>query len=137
MLHQTTTRYVRCLKLFVDTCCLRGISPHSASPSCLFGFLRAASPAYEQVKEVRGQDVVCTAVNDAMLDGLLTVIHSEQGGDGMSSLQASAPFCPVISTPAARPSSVVTLNGRKNGGNCHVLYMSVESADICVNDAAD
>ena len=41
----------------------------------------------EQVKEVAGQDVVCTAVNDAELDGLLTVIHSERGGDGMSSLQ--------------------------------------------------
>ncbi len=43
----------------------------------------------EQVKEVEGQNVVCTAVNDAVLDGLLTVIHSEGGGDGMSSLQAS------------------------------------------------
>lgn len=41
----------------------------------------------EQVKDVKGNEVVCTAVNDALLDGLLTVIHSERGGDGMSSLQ--------------------------------------------------
>ncbi|KAK9908291.1 hypothetical protein WJX75_005628 [Coccomyxa subellipsoidea] len=50
------------------------------------------SSLYLEVKEVRGQDVVCTAVNDAMLDGLLTVIHSEQGGDGMSSLQTDLPL---------------------------------------------
>lgn len=36
---------------------------------------------------MKGNDVICTAVNDALLDGLLTVIHSERGGDGMSSLQ--------------------------------------------------
>lgn len=32
---------------------------------------------------------MCAALNDALLDGLLTVIHSEGGGDGMSSLQVS------------------------------------------------
>lgn len=46
-----------------------------------------------QVREVKGQEVVCTALNDALLDGLLTVIHSERGGDGMSSLQARSSMC--------------------------------------------
>lgn len=40
-----------------------------------------------QVKDIKGDDVICAAMNDAHMDGLLTVIHSERGGDGMSSLQ--------------------------------------------------
>ena len=39
------------------------------------------------MKAVEHERVVCTALNDALLDGLLTVIHSERDGDGMSSLQ--------------------------------------------------
>jgi hypothetical protein len=41
-----------------------------------------------QVREVRGQEVVCVAQNDALLGGLLTVIHSELDERGMSSIQA-------------------------------------------------
>ncbi len=44
-----------------------------------------------QVREVRGREVVCMAQNDAMLGGLLTVIHSELNESGMSSLQARRP----------------------------------------------
>ena len=45
-----------------------------------------------QVKDIKGDDVICTALNDAHMDGLLTVIHSERGGDGMSSLQTDLPL---------------------------------------------
>ena len=45
-----------------------------------------------QVKDIQGDDVICTALNDAHMDGLLTVIHSERGGDGMSSLQTDLPL---------------------------------------------
>lgn len=45
-----------------------------------------------QVKDIQGDDVICIALNDAHMDGLLTVIHSEQGGDGMSSLQTDLPL---------------------------------------------
>ena len=58
-------------------------SSSSASP-CFYKLL--FGPA--QVREVRGQEVVCMAQNDAMLGGLLTVIHSELNESGMSSLQA-------------------------------------------------
>ena len=41
-----------------------------------------------QVAEINGQDVVCTAQNDALLEGLLTVIHKEREAEfGMSSIQ--------------------------------------------------
>ena len=36
--------------------------------------------------------MICTALNDAHMDGLLTVIHSEREGDGMSSLQTDLPL---------------------------------------------
>ena len=49
----------------------------------------------EQVVEVRAGEVVCTAENDAVLDGLLTVIHSERESDGMSNSQVS-----TLSTPS-------------------------------------
>ena len=45
-----------------------------------------------QVKDIKSKDVICTALNDAHMDGLLTVIHSERGGDGMSSLQTDLPL---------------------------------------------
>ena len=45
-----------------------------------------------QVKNVKGDDVICTALNDAHMDGLLTVIHSEKEGDGMSSSQTDLPL---------------------------------------------
>ena len=44
------------------------------------------------MKEVHGDEVRCTALNDAHMDGLLTVIHSEKGGDGMSSMQTDLPL---------------------------------------------
>eukprot|EP00884_Botryococcus_braunii_P014743 jgi/Botrbrau1/2326/Bobra.39_1s0015.1 len=47
------------------------------------------SSLYLQVKEVRGRDVICTAINDAVLEGMLTVIHSQAAVDGMSDWQAS------------------------------------------------
>jgi hypothetical protein len=42
---------------------------------------------HRQVKEVRGGDVVCKAINDAVLEGMLTVIHSQAAVDGMSHWQ--------------------------------------------------
>lgn len=56
------------------------------------------SSLYLEVKEVRGADVVCTALNDATLSGLLTVIHADGavGDGGMSAAQASLPlFAPT------------------------------------------
>lgn len=52
------------------------------------------SSLYLEVKEVRGTDVVCTALNDATLSGLLTVIHADGavGDGGMSAAQASLPL---------------------------------------------
>ena len=39
------------------------------------------------MEEVQGCNVVCKALNDAVLGGLLTVIHSEENDAGMSDLQ--------------------------------------------------
>ena len=55
-----------------------------------------------QVKDIKGDDVICTALNDAHMDGLLTVIHSEQGGDGMSSLQTDLPLLTEYDEKAIR-----------------------------------
>ncbi|BDA44759.1 probable pyruvate kinase 2, cytosolic [Coccomyxa sp. Obi] len=60
------------------------------------------SSLYLEVKEVAGQNVVCTAVNDAELDGLLTVIHSERDGDGMSSLQTDLPLLTELDEEAIK-----------------------------------
>ena len=49
------------------------------------------SSLYLEVKDVKGGEVVCEAQNDALLDGLLTVIHSERSDDvGMSNMQVSS-----------------------------------------------
>ena len=53
----------------------------------------SASPVMQgaldvQVEEVSGKNVVCSAQNDALLEGLLTLIHQERESEfGMSSIQ--------------------------------------------------
>lgn len=44
-----------------------------------------------QVVKVGQGQLTCRAQNDAVLDGLITVIHSEQASDGMSSYQVRLP----------------------------------------------
>ncbi|KAK9840140.1 hypothetical protein WJX74_004030 [Apatococcus lobatus] len=44
-----------------------------------------ASSLYLQVEEVAGQEVICTAQNDADLTGLLTVLHQDRVEEGISS----------------------------------------------------
>ena len=44
-----------------------------------------------QVVKVESGKLTCCAQNDATLDGLITVIHSEQASDGMSSSRSEAP----------------------------------------------
>lgn len=46
---------------------------------------------FGQVVSVTKGKVVCRAQNDATLDGLLTVIHSEENSDGMSTFQVPPP----------------------------------------------
>lgn len=61
--------------------------------SALLG-LSACVVLLVQVKDVRGQEVVCIAQNDSLLDGLLTLIHQERSEEfGMSSFQASLTTC--------------------------------------------
>ncbi|KAK9811564.1 hypothetical protein WJX72_005997 [[Myrmecia] bisecta] len=50
------------------------------------------SSLYLEIKEVKGEEVMCEAMNDAELDGLLTVIHSERSDDGMSNRQTDLPM---------------------------------------------
>ena len=38
-----------------------------------------------QVEEVKGEEVICRALNDAELDGLLTVLHQDRAEEGISS----------------------------------------------------
>lgn len=64
---------------------------HGHEPASRLPTSSALSACGVQVVEVNGQDVVCTAQNDATLEGLLTVIHKEREAEfGMSSVQASA-----------------------------------------------
>ena len=43
--------------------------------------------ALAQVDEVAGNDVVCTARNNASLDGLLTIFHTERSSDTLQNVQ--------------------------------------------------
>ena len=68
-----------------------------------------------QVEEVRGQDVVCVAQNDALLEGLLTLIHKEREAEfHMSSVQVWRLALPqrlkVLFTRPARRSTALTLS---------------------------
>ena len=40
-----------------------------------------------QVDDVAGNDVVCTARNNASLDGLLTIFHTERSSDTLQNVQ--------------------------------------------------
>jgi hypothetical protein len=42
---------------------------------------------YLEVREVTEHDVICEAKNDAELDGLLTVFHSERSSDEVHNVQ--------------------------------------------------
>ncbi len=68
--------------------CRRHQAARQRAQSCSIVFNCAGA----QVKDIKGDDVICTALNDAHMDGLLTVIHSEREGDGMSSLQTDLPL---------------------------------------------
>lgn len=45
---------------------------------------------YLEVREVTEHDVICEAKNDAELDGLLTVFHSERSTDEVHNVQVGA-----------------------------------------------
>jgi pyruvate kinase len=61
------------------------------------------SSLYLEVSSVAGSDVVCTALNDATLSGMLTVIHSDSSSSGgMSSFQAGLPLFDDVDLPALR-----------------------------------
>ncbi|EFJ40338.1 cytosolic pyruvate kinase [Volvox carteri f. nagariensis] len=47
---------------------------------------------YLEVVDVQGDDVVCIAKNDAVLDGLLTVFHAERSSEGLSNVQNDLPL---------------------------------------------
>ncbi|GIL75743.1 hypothetical protein Vretimale_15284 [Volvox reticuliferus] len=47
---------------------------------------------YLEVVDVQGDDVVCVAKNDAVLDGLLTVFHAERSSEGLSNVQNDLPL---------------------------------------------
>eukprot|EP00891_Asterochloris_glomerata_P008068 jgi/Astpho2/8068/e_gw1.00120.16.1_t len=49
------------------------------------------SSLFLEVRSVKGENVVCEAQNDAMLDGLLTVIHSSDS-EQISNIQADLPL---------------------------------------------
>ena len=50
------------------------------------------SSLYLEVNSVEGNDVKCTAQNDAVLDGLLTVTHHSANEEDMMSMQADLPL---------------------------------------------
>jgi len=72
-------------------------------------------PAASQVTSVdNGTDVVCTARNDAVLDGLLTVFHVERSSDELLNLQVgrqlpgswrAAGVCPYPPATSQRPAA--------------------------------
>ncbi|KXZ44880.1 hypothetical protein GPECTOR_61g833 [Gonium pectorale] len=47
---------------------------------------------YLEVVDVRGDDVICIAKNDAVLDGLLTVFHAERSVEGLANVQNDLPL---------------------------------------------
>lgn len=48
-----------------------------------------------QVDSVDEKDVVCTAMNAGVLDGLITVFHTERSADSLANLQNDLPIlCP-------------------------------------------
>ncbi|GLC77052.1 hypothetical protein PLESTF_001878200 [Pleodorina starrii] len=47
---------------------------------------------YLEVVDVRGDDVICVAKNDAVLDGLLTVFHAERSSEGLANVQNDLPL---------------------------------------------
>ena len=58
------------------------------------------SSLYLEVSSVEGESVVCTAVNDATLSGMLTVIHSDSSSSGgMSTFQAGLPLFDDVDLP--------------------------------------
>ena len=50
------------------------------------------SSLYLEVTAVDGNNVKCTAQNDAVMDGLLTVTHHSANEEDMSSMQADLPL---------------------------------------------
>lgn len=50
------------------------------------------SSLYLEVKSVEGNNVKCTAQNDAVMDGLLTVTHHSANEEDMMSMQADLPL---------------------------------------------
>lgn len=50
---------------------------------------------YLQVDSVDDSNVVCTAMNAGVLDGLITVFHTERSADSLANLQNDLPIlCP-------------------------------------------
>ncbi|KAG2492389.1 hypothetical protein HYH03_009335 [Edaphochlamys debaryana] len=47
---------------------------------------------YLEVVDVQGDDVICIAKNDAVLDGLLTVFHAERSTEGLANVQNDLPL---------------------------------------------
>ena len=53
-----------------------------------------------QVDDVAGNDVVCTARNNASLDGLLTIFHTERSSDTLQNVQNDLQILSQVQTGA-------------------------------------
>lgn len=51
---------------------------------------------YLEVKEVSGPNAVCEALNDAVLDGLMTVFHIERSEDVLLNTQVGWAQCAAV-----------------------------------------
>ena len=83
-----------CILLSLKTNVTTETPPSTTIPSKAIGLERVShnwgsKRVLEQVTKVEEGRVICCAQNDANLDGLLTVIHSERSEDGMSSSQVN------------------------------------------------
>ena len=70
---------------------------------------------------MHGGDVVCVAQNDALLEGLLTLIHKERESEfGMSSIQVSLVSLVNRYKALAKPSSLHEGKGLPGHGLCRI-----------------
>lgn len=79
--------------MYLKLCVRSMIScPH---PGCWCRYLVSGadeSSLWLEVKSVEGSDVICTAQNDAVMDGLLTVTHHSANPEDKGSMQADLPL---------------------------------------------
>ena len=95
------------------------------------------SSLYLEVAGVDGEGVVCTALNDATLSGMLTVIHSDASSSGgMSTFQAGLPLFDDVDLPglaelgAAHPIDFVALTYTCSAADVGAARAALDAAGL-------